>query len=1762
MSNFYTLPSKLDRTFVVDIITKLTMQNSSLKKKTIGPASAVIVAFFVLYFAAFSYAESKSPFGGANIVGAQSGFSPHAEAEYDFGDVESINLFNGTADFAVPLLKVDGRGEAGYTIFRAVEIPRWAFVTNLSWGSCPGPMGDEVDTCHFWSGNVFLQQSLATFNLNLRPNYEPGILEIRRVGSDPQYYPDTGTLEYYRRTHTVVVLKLPNGGEQTLYDELHFGEGLDFNPSDPNSTPSPGRGRIFTSKDGTETRFVSDEDINDWSSGYGDSSSYTTYPSGYLYAKDGTVSRVTNAHIDWIQDSNGNKTVLSYNGSSASRTLTKVTDSNGREIEFQYNVQDGNGTGDSIVYKGTGGSQRLIRVIKASVGDKFLPSAGHISGASIFPELGQVPAPTGFVTVSRIVYPDNNYFDFRYNEYGEVSRLESRNGATVDYKYGKADNVSNAFASGQVGSPIFNGSPSNPPRAYFYRRIKERLQYSTFGNSASLRTTYSESSSQGNTGPVNLIVTVERADSASNLVLDKSRHIFDDNPTTSLSATSPVDSLPDNPIAGRELSVEYLDTTTNAILAKSDNSWILTCGQRTGCSGPENSWTMAVLESSTQQLWDADASSYLNSKKKFLYDNYGNVTDEFNYDYSSGSLGALLRRTHTNYLTTSTYTDDIGPRLISLPTEVWVSSDESGQSILSRTTFEYDNYQNQTSHAPLVSRTSVSGHDPTNFGSSTTVRGNITRTTIYTNAAGQSGANSTYRQYDLLGNVVKTVDANGNATTFNYDDNFGIPDGEATSNSAPSQLNGLSTFAFPSATTNTMDWTSHVQYDYYTGASINSQDVNGVISKTIYNDPLDRPTQSFEAVGSEVEKQSTTVYDDTNHRVERTNDLNNLNDNLLRSETFYDGFGRPTETRQYESSADYTATQTQYDALSRVSRISSPFRPTEIDVSHPIPWTQNYFDSLGRVTKVKGPDNSEAITTFNGNAVTNSDEAGNLRRFIRDAMGRLVRVDEPNAGGLLGPVSSPSQQTLYSYNALGNLIQINQGGQVRSFSYNSISQLLSATNPESGTFLHTYDANGNLLTKTDARGVVTTFTYDSLNRVASRSYSDGTPNVAYTYDDALVPFSRGKLTKISSSASISENTAYDEQERITASRQTTDGQVYDFGYEYNLDDDLVTQTYPSGKQVHFEYDSGGELQKVRKTGKVFADQFSYAAHGSLERVRYGNGKWETREFNRVRQLTQVGLGDTPSDTNLWKLQYDYGQLQSNGSIDPIKNNGNPARQTIVVPTLGGATGLTAVQTYSYDSLDRISSASESIGSISSWKQAFTYDRFGNRAFDVSATTLLSVDSVISKVANPEVQQTDNRIKQDQDNDGQPDYLYDVSGNITRDAKGQQFTYNAENLQTTAIGNNLSMTYAYDGNNKRIKSYDSVASQTTIYVYDTEGDLAAEYTINSPLPTTPTTNYLTEDATESVRVTTNSSGYVNARRDFLPFGEELYAGLAGRNTNQKYSSNADDTRKKFATYQRDVETGLDFAQSRYYSTMHGRFTSPDEFKGGPDELFDFEEDASDNPTFYADLENPQSLNKYQYAYNNPYKFNDPEGHCPVCLAGVAALAAILAAPDTLNAPGPKDPVYINERGSGAVLTILTGGVGKLLGPVIGRAGSAVLRGGRQAARSGATVVRTEVRARSLLRTIRKESVKGGNLPGKAAKPIVASEKVANRAGKIWTKNGRPMRGQQKGPGGPPKGTYNDKTGRGYRPPSQKGYTRHKVANFETKKPKANVHVEIH
>jgi len=124
---------------------------------------------------------------------------------------------------------------------------------------------------------------------------------------------------------------------------------------------------------------------------------------------------------------------------------------------------------------------------------------------------------------------------------------------------------------------------------------------------------------------------------------------------------------------------------------------------------------------------------------------------------------------------------------------------------------------------------------------------------------------------------------------------------------------------------------------------------------------------------------------------------------------------------------------------------------------------------------------------------------------------------------------------------------------------------------------------------------------------------------------------------------------------------------------------------------------------------------------------------------------------------------------------------------------------------------------------------------------------------------------------------------------------------------------------------------------------------------------PTTkiHWLVADHLGTPRLVIDQTGSLaNMRRhDYLPFGEELFAGTGGRVPEQGYSP-GDDVRQQFTSQERDVETGLDYFGARYHSSVQGRFTGSDPGKFIP--------------------ANPQSMNRYSYVQNNPLKFIDPNG----------------------------------------------------------------------------------------------------------------------------------------------------------------------------------------
>jgi RHS repeat-associated protein len=589
-------------------------------------------------------------------------------------------------------------------------------------------------------------------------------------------------------------------------------------------------------------------------------------------------------------------------------------------------------------------------------------------------------------------------------------------------------------------------------------------------------------------------------------------------------------------------------------------------------------------------------------------------------------------------------------------------------------------------------------------------------------------------------------------------------------------------------------------------------------------------------------------------------------------------------------------------------------------------WTRTKTDRNGRVVEVQrfgganlpapwGGNSSStgtALTAYSANQVTLTDEAGKVRRNRTDGLGRVTEVVEDPAG--------LNYTTSYAYNALDDLRAVFQGAQTRTFEYSSLKRLTSATNPESGTVNYLYDDNGNLLTRSDARGSFTA-AYDAINRISGKSYSDGTPTVAYTYDTVKL----GRLSSVGTSVSTTNYTAYDALGRVTAGNQNTGGTAYSFSYAYNLLDGLTSMTYPSGRAVSYAFDGAGRVSGVNG----YASGIQYAPHGAPSQVNLANSVTETTAYNSRLQPTSITAG------SLLTLGFGYGTTN---------NNGNVVSQTISVP---GASG---TQSYSYDNLNRLNEASEA----GAWSRTFGYDAYGNMWVDTN-------NGVAANSFTPRSGSwfnSSNRLV----NGGLP-IQYRDSGELQQ-IGGYAFTYDAESRLKTSTLNGVTTTYSYDGEGRRVLK---TGGTTTTYVYDAMGRLAAEYggTVD-----TGGTQYLTSDHLGSTRLVTNATGNMVSRHDYLPFGEEIPAGVGFRTAGLGYL--ADAFPLKFGGKERDTESQLDYFGARYFDGRQGRFTSPDPVIITSDRM-----------------KNPQQLNLYAYVADNPLRYIDPTGEILVASGDRAA-----------------------------------------------------------------------------------------------------------------------------------------------------------------------------
>jgi RHS repeat-associated protein len=872
--------------------------------------------------------------------------------------------------------------------------------------------------------------------------------------------------------------------------------------------------------------------------------------------------------------------------------------------------------------------------------------------------------------------------------------------------------------------------------------------------------------------------------------------------------------------------------------------------------------------------------------------------------------------------------------------------------------------------------------------------GNLTRQMSWDSARGAyrsplTTANSVLieREYDRYGNLIAETEAgraDGTRSRSRYVyGEVAAPTG-AVSGLYPTEINVAYETAVQRTTLN--------EYDFWTGLVTRSTDADNHVSTSTVYDDLGRPVLVAEAEGAtdgdgrSLERRTFTSYDDTQRRVVVRSDLSATGDGRLVSVRHFDQLGRVRLTRTLEDASTQAAAdettgikvQTRYryggaqtDPHSYVL-VSNPYRAVTSQGAggeETMGWTLQRSDSGGRLVRIEtfagaalpapfaastpnANSTGAVLTSYDAQATTVTDQAGKQRRGTADALGRLIEVVEaPEATGY-------NHRTSYQYDPLGNLTRVVQGRQTRSFLYSSLSRLIAATNPEACrpqpdggcipvAVSYAYDPNGNLTRKTDARGLAITYQYDALNRLILRAYSDSTPAVTYAYD--MAPFGKGRLATVSSSVSTYSLTAYDALGRVRTSTQTTAAHTSTHNYQYNMTGAMTAQQYPSGRVIETSYDAAGRVAGAfdRTTAKSYAGgaagtsaAINYTAHGAVTSLRLGNQLWEQTGYNSRLQPTRIELGASGGASALLRLEYAYGGE---------RNNGNVLSQRIVVPG-----ELDLQQSYEYDELNRLRRAEERNGVTPVWRQVYGYDAYGNRTLAAGTTLPAALDDS----NNPTISESTNRITS-------AGYSYDAAGNLLCDpahpcgASGAAYyEYDGENRLRSAGGGAQAggAEYFYDGDGRRVKKI--AGGVTTVFVYDALGRLAAEYTDGQA--ETGGTKYLTQDHLGSTRVVTDAEKRLRARYDYLPYGEEIGAGIGARSVNLSYSR-VEGTRQRFTGHERDDETELDYMQARYYAGRIGRFTSTDPIHLKRDRLVD-----------------PQRLNLYVYARNNALKYIDPHG----------------------------------------------------------------------------------------------------------------------------------------------------------------------------------------
>ena len=987
-----------------------------------------------------------------------------------------------------------------------------------------------------------------------------------------------------------------------------------------------------------------------------------------------------------------------------------------------------------------------------------------------------------------------------------------------------------------------------------------------------------------------------------------------------------------------------------------------------------------------------DGSPANQTRTDFLYGQYGRLMTATEYGFpNAGGNFRKRRRMEYSYLDTPSYITAAFYHLVTFIT-VWdakETNDDSDDVKIAKTSFDYDNpdsgweiqqYGFTTGCTP-PSCSPPPGYDTNLVG--LTVRGLVTKVFRWSDATALADI-SFRQQYDIFGNELKaeTSCCSTRNSTFGSDFNHMFY------SAAVSMTDGSS----PGPTL-----TTGYSFDPYTGFLNSSTDPNNLTTNYTPDSAMRLRTITYPKLAGDQNPNPTleTFHADASNNPSATDTL------VYQSRfTYFDGTQQKMQiTNQWLDAAgrtlrsgsaagptvsSYDAVKTIYDEKGRLRKRTNPYNTTNSNGDTTgLPNATIYdYDGLNRMVTVTLPDGvatGTVSTVYNGALTTVTDQVGRQRRSEVDGLGRTIRVTEMDASKQL------TQETVYAYDKNDNLTSVDQGGQTRAFRYDSLSRLTFERTPEQkatindggGLFWsakYTYTSFDAVLTRQDARGVVTNYGYDGLNRLATVTY---TTTGTSAFDTAAVTVSYGsvipklgqivevKQTDSSNNTPWKETYDYDSLSRMNSKTLSLNSQAFSYatGYLYNQAGQLKTMTYPSSRLVTMGYDTRGRLLTLGGTRSYITNVVYNPAQQTTSRS-LANGVNESYGYDAQRlQLTSQTATNLP--TTLMSLDYRY-------AADQTRNGGTKTGNSGQLMDISGSIingGETEEQQFSYDQMGRLVQASGQ-GLEKAWERRYTYDRWGNRkkveGFDTGAWCTKQImdfkvgaggaalsnqatsverysQCVLHDVTAMVYNETGDLTAQ-----GAQKLFYDGESRLAQvldnvGASLGQYSYDAANRRVRKVSPGLTTNYVWEGN-RVIAEYNGVTGALLAeYVYAGDRMLGREQS--------GAVTYYHQDRL-SVRMLTDVSGNWVGTQSHEPFGEEVEERYPVVN------------KWRFTNYERDDETGTDYAVNRQYLTIAGRFMQPDKVGGH--------------------IGDPQSFNRYAYVGNDPVNAIDPLGllkmHC--------------------------------------------------------------------------------------------------------------------------------------------------------------------------------------